>query len=324
MGNAYASMIRLQSILPRITISRKRNRVSFWLIHAACLGVVWTGISPVALVVCAAFYLARMFAITGWYHRYFSHRSFQTSRPVQFLFAFLGCAAAQKGPLWWASHHREHHMYSDTPQDVHSPRIQGFWRSHILWFLDPSSHAMKEERIRDFLVYPELRWLERYHWTAILASMAGLFLLGHVLDRAYPSLGTDGPQMLIWGFFVSTVLVYHATFCVNSLGHMLGKQRYDTGDQSRNSGLVALLTLGEGWHNNHHRYPLSARQGFFWWEFDPTWYALRVLSWVGLVRDLKDVPERVKRNVRSVDTVAPGKTGRHFLRGNSDRRLSLT
>ena len=275
-------------------------------------------------MVCAAFYLARMFAITGWYHRYFSHRSFQTSRPVQFLFAFLGCAAAQKGPLWWASHHREHHMYSDTPQDVHSPRIQGFWRSHILWFLDPSSHAMKEERIRDFLVYPELRWLERYHWTAILASMAGLFLLGHVLDRAYPSLGTDGPQMLIWGFFVSTVLVYHATFCVNSLGHMLGKQRYDTGDQSRNSGLVALLTLGEGWHNNHHRYPLSARQGFFWWEFDPTWYALRVLSWTGLIRDLKDVPERVKRNVRSVDTVAPGKPGRHFLRGNSDRRLSLT
>jgi stearoyl-CoA desaturase (delta-9 desaturase) len=241
-----------------------------------------------------------MFAITGWYHRYFSHRSFRAGRSVQFLFAFLGCAAAQKGPLWWASHHREHHMYSDTPRDPHSPLHQGFWRSHVLWFLDPSSHAVKENRIRDFLAFPELRWLERYHWTAIVASIGALFALGHVLNLAKPSLGTGGLQMVAWGFFVSTVLVYHGTFCVNSLGHMVGRQRYQTGDQSRNSALIAFLTLGEGWHNNHHRYPLSARQGFFWWEFDPTWYGLRILSWIGLIRDLKPVPERVRQEAHAL------------------------
>jgi stearoyl-CoA desaturase (delta-9 desaturase) len=281
----------------RIPVSRKRNRVSFWLIHAGCLAVFWTGISPAALAACFLFYLARMFAITGWYHRYFSHRSFTAGRKVQFLFALLGCAAAQKGPLWWASHHREHHAYSDTPRDPHSPLMGGFWRSHILWFLDPASYAVKEDRIRDFLEYPELRWLERYHWTAAAASMAFLLLLGEALRRFFPALGTGGLQMLAWGFFVSTVLVYHGTFAVNSLGHLLGRQRYATGDQSRNSAWLAAFTLGEGWHNNHHRYPLSARQGFFWWEFDPTWYGLWMLERLGLIRGLRGVPERVKRGV---------------------------
>lgn len=279
---------------PAIPVSSKRNRLSFWLIHAGCLGVLWTGVSPVAAAVCAAFYLARMFAVTGWYHRYFSHHSFQASRPVQFAFACLGCAACQKGPIWWASHHREHHMFADTPKDPHSPRIRGFWWGHMLWFLDPASYAIREERIRDLLAYPELRLLERRHWIIPVASGAALFLLGWGLDRAYPALGTNGPQMLVWGFFLSTVLVYHCTFAVNSFGHLKGRRRYDTPDDSRNSAWLALATLGEGWHNNHHRYPLSARQGFFWWEFDPTWYALRLLAAVGLIHDLKNVPDRVK------------------------------
>lgn len=284
------------SIPAQIPISRKQNRISFWLIHLACLGLFWTGVSSAALAVCAGFYLVRMFAITGWYHRYFSHNSFRTSRPIQFLFAFLGCAAGQKGPLWWASHHREHHMFSDTPRDPHSPRILGFWRSHMLWFLDPASYAVREERIKDFLIYPELRWLERYHWVALASSMAGLFLLGAVLGREFPSMETGGLQMLVWGFFISTVLVYHGTFSINSLGHMVGKARYKTDDDSRNSAWLALFTLGEGWHNNHHRYPLSARQGFFWWEFDPTYYALRLLTLTGLIWDLKGVPARVKES----------------------------
>jgi stearoyl-CoA desaturase (delta-9 desaturase) len=277
-----------------IPYSRRRNRISFWLIHAFCIPAFWTDASPAAIAVCLGFFLTRLFAITGWYHRYFSHHSFRTTRSVQFAFAFLGCMAAQKGPLWWASHHREHHMYSDTPRDPHSPVMKGFWWSHMLWFLDPASYPVKEGRIRDFIGYRELRWLERYHWTAVLGSMASLFLLGHGLDRFFPSLGTSGLQMLVWGFFISTVLTYHATFSVNSLGHRVGWQRYHTGDESRNSAWLALFTLGEGWHNNHHRFPLSARLGFFWWEFDPTYYGLRLLSALGLIWDLKGVPQRVK------------------------------
>lgn len=279
--------------IPRIPVSRKQNRISFWLIHAACLGVFWVGVSPVALALCAAFYLPRMFAITGWYHRYFSHHAFKASRAVQFLFALLGSSAAQKGPLWWASHHRRHHRFTDTEDDPHSPRIAGFWKSHMLWFLDPRFHAIEEEWIRDFLIYPELRWLERFHWVAIVASMAGMFLLGLGLDLAFPILGTGPMQMLIWGFFVSTVLVYHGTFSVNSFGHLFGRQRYATGDESRNSAWLALATLGEGWHNNHHRYPISARQGFYWWEFDPTYYGLWALARMGAIHELKPVPEKV-------------------------------
>lgn len=288
-----------------IPMSRKRNRISFWLIHAGCLLVLLTGASPVALGVCAAFYLARMFAITGWYHRYFSHHAFKAGRIVQFAFAALGCAAAQKGPLWWASHHRDHHRFSDTAADPHSPRIGGFWRSHMLWFLDPRFHALEEDRIRDFMGFPELRLLERFHWAVVAASMAGMFLLGAGLQAAFPGLGTSGPQMLAWGFFVSTVLVYHGTFSVNSFGHLFGRQRYATGDDSRNSAWVALATLGEGWHNNHHRYPTSARQGFRWWEVDPTWYGLLALSWLGLIRHLRPVPEPVLAEGRRGATVAP-------------------
>ena len=213
---------------------------------------------------------------------------------MQLLFAVLGCTAAQKGPLWWASHHREHHAFTDTPRDPHSPGQQGFWYSHMLWFLDPRSHAVREERIRDVLVVPELRILERYHWVPVAASMAALYFLGHFLANAYPGLGTGGPQMLIVGFFFSTVLLYHGTFLVNSVGHAFGSRRYETRDTSRNNAFVSLVSLGEGWHNNHHRFPLSARQGFFWWEFDPTWYALWALARLHVIGGLRGVPDPVK------------------------------
>lgn len=292
--------------LPSIPISSKRNRISFWLIHLACLGVVFTGVSPIAVGVGVGFYLARMFAITGWYHRYFSHHAFRASRPVQFLFAALGCTAAQKGPLWWASHHREHPAFTDTPRDPHSPSRQGFWHSHMFWFLDPRSHGAREERISDFLAFPELRWLERFHWAAIALSMAALYLLGNFLGRAYPALGTGGPQMLVWGFFISTVLLYHGTFAVNSLGHTFRRHRHATRDTSRNNAFVSLVSLGEGRHNNHHRYPLSARQGFFWWESDPTWYGLWVLERLGVIHDLRKVPDPVRQIERPLEKPMAG------------------
>ena len=292
-----------------IRTSRKQKRISFWLIHAASLGAPFTGVSPVALLVCLTFYLVRMFAITGWYHRYFSHRSFKTGRITQFAFAFLGCMACQKGPLWWASHHREHHLYSDGPLDPHSPVQRGFWYSHILWFLDPSSYAVREERIRDLIRYPELRWLETFHWLAPLSAVAGIFLVGLGLRAWMPDLETGAIQLVVWGFFISTVLVYHGTFSINSLAHLMGRARYETGDKSRNNPLLALATLGEGWHNNHHHFPTSARQGFFWWEVDFTYYGLKALESMGLIWDVKTVPEKVRdsgRRVESALAVRPG------------------
>lgn len=286
-----------------IPVSAKTNRISFWVIHAICLGAFWTGVSPIALATCLGFYLLRMFAITGWYHRYFSHNSFQTGRKTRFAFAVLGCMATQKGPLWWASHHREHHLFADTPRDPHSPAQVGFWRSHMLWFLETDTFAVREERIRDLLRHPELRWLESRHWMPPLAAGIVLLLLGAFLQVRFPSLGTNGPQMVIWGFFISTVLLYHGTFSINSLGHLIGKPRYRTGDASKNSAILALITLGEGWHNNHHRFPISTRQGFYWWEVDITYYVLRLMATAGIIWGLKPVPERVRDGKRLDDSV---------------------
>ena len=257
--------------------------------HLACLGVFWVGVSATALWWAVGLYVARMFAITGFYHRYFSHRTFRTSRAVQFAFALLGAASVQRGPLWWAAHHRHHHVHADTDADVHSPR-KGFWRSHAGWFLTAGGFRTDPSRIGDLMKYPELRWLDRYD-TAVPAALAAcLFAAGWALERWAPGLGTDGPQLLVWGFFVSTVVLFHATVTINSLAHRWGKRRFDTRDDSRNNLWLALLTFGEGWHNNHHFFPGSARQGFRWWEIDLTWYGLRAMQAMRLVSDLKPVP----------------------------------
>ena len=268
--------------------------------HVACLAVIWVGVSPVALAVAAAMYVLRMFAITGFYHRYFSHRSFKTSRAAQFVFAVLGASAVQRGPIWWAAHHRHHHAHSDAPGDVHSPRQQGFLWSHMGWFLSRRHFAPDLTRVRDLLRFPELRWLDRFDILVPFTLALGLLALGSWLGHRWPELGTGGAQMLVWGFFVSTVACYHGTYTINSLCHVWGRQRYATGDDSRNNWLLALITLGEGWHNNHHRYPMSTRQGFYWWEVDVTYYLLRLLAAAGLVWDLKPVPREVRETHTAV------------------------
>jgi len=262
--------------------------------HAACLAAFWVGVSPVALAVAAAMYLLRMFAITGFYHRYFSHRTFKTSRAAQFAFAVLGASAVQRGPIWWAAHHRHHHAHSDTAEDVHSPVRRGFLWSHVGWFLSRGHFAPDLGRVRDLLRYRELRWLDRFDILVPFSLALALLALGHFLGRNWPELGTSGGQMLVWGFFVSTVACYHGTYTINSLCHVWGRRRYATGDESRNNWLLALVTLGEGWHNNHHRYPMSVRQGFYWWEVDITYYLLRLLAALGVIWDLKPVPDEVR------------------------------
>ncbi len=267
-------------------------------LHVACLAILWVGVSPVALAVAAALYAVRMFAITGFYHRYFAHRTFHAPRVVQFAFAVIGASSVQRGPLWWAAHHRAHHRHTDTPLDPHSPRVHGFFWSHAGWFLTRRGFRTDWERIPDLVKFPELRWLDRYD-TAIPVLLAiSLFALGAVLQEVAPQLGTSGGQMLVWGFFVSTVVLFHATVTINSLSHRFGSQRFKTNDDSRNNLWLALLTFGEGWHNNHHFFPGTARQGFRWWEIDLTWYGLKLMSWLGLVRDLKPVPDWVAAKAR--------------------------
>lgn len=263
----------------------------FIFLHLACFAAFWTGISATAVITAILLYFIRIFAITGFYHRYFSHRTFKTSRAWQFVFAVLGASATQRGPLWWASHHRHHHRYSDQPEDSHSPKIRGFWWSHAGWFLSSKNFGADYSRVTDLAKFPELVFLDRFDILVPLLLAISLFLTGHLLAIYCPSLHTNGFQLLVWGFFISTVFVMHATFSINSLAHLFGSRRYRTEDDSRNNFWLALLLLGEGWHNNHHHYPGAARQGFFWWEIDITYYLLRLLAVFGIVKELRAVPE---------------------------------
>ena len=262
--------------------------VPFIGMHLMCAGVIWVGVSSTALLVAAALYVLRLVAITGFYHRYFSHRTFRTSRAIQFVFAVLGTMAVQRGPLWWAAHHRHHHAHADEENDSHSPTQHGFWWSHFGWFMNRSNFRTRSELVQDLTRYPELRWLDRFDIVPPIALAVLLYVCG-------------GAQLLIWGFFISTVLLHHVTFTVNSLAHRFGRRRYATSDDSRNNWWIALLTFGEGWHNNHHHFPGSVRQGFYWWEIDLTYYLLRAMAACGLVWDLKSVPARIRaaRQIRA-------------------------
>jgi stearoyl-CoA desaturase (Delta-9 desaturase) len=265
----------------------------FWLIHIGCVLVLFTGFSWIALTVCVALYIVRMFAITGVYHRYFSHRSYKTSRFFQFVLAFLGASSAQKGPIWWASHHRHHHKHSDTEEDVHPPLIYGIWWAHVGWVLSTQYVQPRLELVKDLLTFPELRWLDKNHLVAPITLIGLLFGFGYICQAYFPGLNTSPLQMFAWGFCLSTTLLYHGTFLVNSAAHLMGSRRFNTSDESRNSLIIALITLGEGWHNNHHRYPGSERQGFYWWEIDVSHYILLGLQKLGLVWDLRVPPKRI-------------------------------
>jgi stearoyl-CoA desaturase (delta-9 desaturase) len=274
--------------------------VPFIVLHLGCFAVLWVGVSWVAVVAAVLLYAVRMFAITAFYHRYLSHRSYRTSRLVQFLFAVLGNSSCQRGPLWWASVHRHHHQHSDEEVDAHSPSVHGFWWSHIGWITSTKNFPTDYSRVRDLQKFPELVFLNRHDQIVPVVYGVLLWLFGWLLERYAPGLGTNGAQMFVWGFFISTVVLLHATFCINSLAHVFGSKRFKTADDSRNNLLLALLTLGEGWHNNHHRYASAARQGFFWWEIDVSYYLLKVLSWTGLIWDLRKVPQSVYDEARAL------------------------
>lgn len=273
----------------------------FIALHVGCFGVLWVGVSPFAAWFAVGFFVLRMFAITGFYHRYFSHKTFKTNRFWQLVFAILGASAVQRGPLWWAAHHRHHHQHSDSPEDLHSPQEQGFWWSHVGWFTCDAGFHTDYSRVRDWARFPELRFLNRFDALVPLACLMLIFALGEWLAVTQPQLGTNGPQLVVWGFFISTVALFHGTVSINSLAHVWGKRRFETSDDSRNNFWLALITLGEGWHNNHHRWPASARQGFRWWEVDITYYLLWLLEKARIIHDLKPVPASIRRETRERD-----------------------
>jgi stearoyl-CoA desaturase (Delta-9 desaturase) len=261
--------------------------IPFVLIHVAVLGAFWSGVTTAAVVCAIALYILRMFAVTGGYHRYFSHRTYKTSRVFQFILAFLAQSSAQKGALWWAAHHRHHHRHSDKTGDTHSPAVDGFWYSHVGWLFNGTG-GTDYSMIPDFARFPELRFLNKHYLLPPVVMGFVVFL----------TLGWSG---LFIGFFASTVALWHGTFTINSLSHVFGKRRFATGDDSRNNWLLAIVTLGEGWHNNHHRFAVATRNGFYWWEFDITFCILKVLSWLGIVWDLRPVPRKILEEGRARD-----------------------
>jgi len=286
------------------------SALPFVLIHLGCAAAIWSGITWQAIVICAALYWLRMFAIGAGYHRYFSHRSYSAGRAFQFILAVLAQSSAQKSILWWAAKHRHHHLHSDTSRDVHSPRHKGFIYSHVGWIFARQHDKTDLVKVADFASFPELRWLHKFEVLPAVAIAVLCFLIA----------GWSG---LIVGFLWSTVLLYHATFCINSLAHVHGRKRYVTGDDSRNNWLLAFFTMGEGWHNNHHAYQSSVRQGFRWWEIDATFYILKALSWLGIVWDLKTPTEQVMRNEQRLASRVVNRAAEQLATRFNPERIAL-
>ena len=267
--------------------------IPFIILHLGCLGVIWAGWSWFAVWTAFALYVIRMFAVTGIFHRYFSHKTYSTSRFGQFLLALWTGTTVQRGALWWAYHHRHHHQHSDEEEDAHSPHVHGFWWSHIGWITSKRNFPTDYSKVKDLAKFPELVWLNRFDIVVPVLFATGLFGLGMLLERYAPGLHTSGAQLLVWGFFISTTALFHGTASINSFTHLWGKRRFKTTDDSRNSFILAIICLGEGWHNNHHRYQSSTRNGFYWWEIDITYYGLKALSWTGFIWGLKPVPKSI-------------------------------
>lgn len=282
------------------------NPWPFVALHASALLAIWTGFDAGDLWLALGLYMVRMFGVTAGYHRYFAHKSFKTGRVFQFVLAFIAQLSAQRGVLWWAAHHRSHHRHSDTERDIHSPVRGSFWHAHFGWILEEKNHATDFDAIKDFAKYPELVWLDRNPYFPPVALGIVVFALA----------GWSG---LVVGYVWSLIACYHATFCINSLAHVHGRQRFVTGDHSRNNWMLAIATMGEGWHNNHHAFPNAARQGFKWWEFDLTFAILRVLSWAGIVRELRAPPREMVKGFQIPGPALMERAAQQLLQDFADR-----
>ena len=279
------------------SINSSKTKLNFSLplifMHLGCLGVFFLPFSKELLLLSFILYCLHVFTLTAGFHRYFSHNSFKTSRIFQFILAFTGTMAAQKDPLWWASHHRLHHAHADTELDPHSARVKGFWWAHIGWIMESKLDKTNFKKINDFRKFPELMWLNKYPSIPPLILVLILFIIGASTNNESQNILQSGLQFIVYGFFVSTVAVYHVTFSINSVAHKFGKKRYSVEDDSVNNWLLAILSGGEGWHNNHHKYAVCARQGFKWWEIDITYYTIKLLQFFKIVWDVREPPKSV-------------------------------
>ena len=266
----------------------------FWVVQASALLAFRVPFTWPLLGLCVASHFLRAIGLTLSFHRYFAHRAFQMNRGARFVWALIGTAAMQKGPLWWAGHHVNHHRFADRDGDPHSPSVSGVYYAHIGWFLTDARNDRLEKTnpvIRDFSGAPEIAWLDRYYVVPPFVLATVLFLAG-------------GLPWLVWGFCLPTVTLAHSTFAINTVNHMFGSRRFETLDDSRNNWLTAFLAAGEGWHNNHHRYQRAARNGFYWWEFDLTWYVIRAMAAIGLAWDVRSVPARIYSEARTARPAA--------------------
>jgi stearoyl-CoA desaturase (delta-9 desaturase) len=261
----------------------------FWLVQVSALAVFFVPFRWPLVALWAAMHFVRAIALTLAYHRYYAHRAFKMNRAARFVWTLIGTAAMQKGPLWWAGHHVNHHRFADRDGDPHSPMVSGIYYAHIGWFLNDTKHDTLEASnpvVRDFSRFREIAWLDAFHFVPPAALAAAMYLIG-------------GLPWLAWGFCLPTMTLAHATFCINTVNHLFGSRRFDTRDESRNNAVTALFAAGEGWHNNHHRYQRAARNGFYWWEFDPTWYVIRAMQALGLAWDVQAVPKRIYEEARA-------------------------
>ncbi len=264
----------------------------------ALIGVFWVAFSWLALTVLILSYSLGMIFVTLGLHRYFSHRAFKTSRWFQFLLAYGCCTVLQRGPIWWASVHRHHHRFSDEKEDFHSPRQGGFFHAHMGWLYNPKVFELDYKNVQDLTQYPELRFLDSWYYIGAVHYMLMMALLGYCLGVWFPQTGATAGQMLVYGFFLRTVLLWHGTYTINSLMHVIGKRVYATKDDSRNSFILAILTMGEGWHNNHHHYPATARMGFHWWQIDVSYYVILLLEKLRLIHSVRRLPpEKISLNL---------------------------
>ncbi|HEY1909661.1 MAG TPA: fatty acid desaturase [Vicinamibacterales bacterium] len=262
----------------------------FWIVQASALLVLTVPFRWAYIGLWAASHFVRALGLTLMYHRYYAHRAFKMNRGARFVWTLIGTAAMQKGPIWWAGHHVMHHKFADREGDPHSPMISGFYYAHVGWFLHDTKFDQLDASnpvVRDFGKFPEIAWLEKYFIIPPTVMAVAMYLYG-------------GWPWLVYGFCLPTMTLAHATFCINTVNHLFGSRRFETMDDSRNNPITAFFAVGEGWHNNHHRYQRAARNGFYWWEFDLTWYTMKAMAALGLVWDMQPVPARIYEEARQL------------------------
>ncbi len=271
------------------------------LVHAGLLFAFKVGISWVAFATFMVTYYVKLFAVSGVFHRYYTHRSYEMGRGFCFLWSFIGCTAGQRGPLSWTTVHSKHHQHSDKKGDPHSPVQRGLFYAHLGWLLAKEPLPTSDALVRKYKDRPEILWLDRHYNVPFIALFALLYALGAWLESSFPALGTSPGQMMLWGGLASSILLLHSTCSLNSFAHVFGIRVRETPDNSRNLWWLYPFLVGENYHNNHHKFPRSANFGVDKRQYDLLFFVLLVFQKLGLVKNVRDA----SRTLREKDLLAP-------------------